>query len=134
MARTTDTLVKGIIDVDSTISLAPFIDLANQLVTELCTNSGYASARLTTIETWLSAHFYALFDQQVASEKAGKVSVNYQYQIGLVFMQTKYGQSAMVADTAGNLAQLSKQIEDGESASVSLTWLGTDYDTEDDED
>jgi len=131
MARTTSALVGGIAEVDSSIDLDPFIDIANQLVTELCTDSGYDTDRLTSIETWLSAHFYHLRDQVVDTEKAGSVSAKYQYKIGMHFNQTKYGQTAMLLDTAGNLAKLNAQIEDGKSGTISFNWMGEDYDSED---
>ena len=133
MARTTDTLVEGIIAVDDDISLTPFIDVANNLVTDVCTDSGYTDAKLILIETWLAAHFLQIRDQAVDTEKAGKVSQKFQYKVDLILNQTKYGQMAQLIDTAGNLAQLSKRMEQGESASVSIGWLGTDLDTEDDD-
>lgn len=132
MARTTAALVEGIVDVLDDVDLTPFITAANELVTEVCTDSDYSDDRLTIIETWLSAHFYQIYDQAVDNEDAKGVSAKYQYKIGLHIQQTKYGQMAMVLDTAGNLAALSKRMEDGESATVTLCWLGTDYDTEDD--
>jgi len=134
MARTTAAEVAGVVEVDSSISLTPFITIANELVTELCTDSDYSTARLVLIETWLAAHFYQMRDQAVASEKAGSVSVNYQYRIGLQLAQTKHGQTVMMLDTAGNLAALSKRIEDGEQAGVTFSWMGEDYDTEDESD
>jgi hypothetical protein len=134
MARVTAADVEELVDVDSSISLTPFITAANELVTELCTDSGYTDTRLALIEGWLSAHFYLIRDQAVASENArGGIGVTYQYKIGLMLAQTKQGQTAMMLDTAGNLAALSKRMEDGEPASVSFTWLGEDYDTEDDD-
>lgn len=133
MARVTPAEVEEIIEVDATISLTPFITAANELVTELCTDSGYTDARLLEIERWLVCHFYRTRDPAVDTEKAGSVSVKYQYKLGLMLMETEYGQRAMLLDTAGNLAQLSKQLEDGESATVSINWLGEDYDSEDDE-
>lgn len=132
MARTTATEVGELVEVDSSISLTPFINAANELVTELCTDSNYTDVRLTMIESWLAAHFYLMRDQAVASEKAGSVSVNYQYKIGMQLAQTKQGQMAMQLDTAGNLASASKRMEDGEGGSVSIGWMGEDYDTEDD--
>ena len=134
MARITDSDVSALIDVDSSITLTPFIDAANELVTELCTNSDYTAARLIKIEAWLAAHLYLMRDQAVASEKAGSVSASYQYKIGLFLSQTKQGQMAMMLDTAGNLAALSKRMEQGEPATVDLGWMGEDYDTEDDDD
>ncbi len=130
MARARPVDIDGIIDVDSGVDLTPFITAANELVTELCTDSDYTDDRLTIIETWLSAHFYQVYDQAVANEKAGSVSVGYQFKIELNLFQTKYGQTAMLLDTAGNLAALSKRIEDGEPAGVSIIWMGEDYDTE----
>lgn len=132
MARTTDELVGGVVEVDDSITLTPFIAIANELVTELCTDSDYTDARLTYIETWLAAHFYLIRDQAVAMERAGSVQVQYQYKIGLMLAQTKHGQTAMALDTEGNLAALSKRLEEGEPAGIEFTWLGTDYDTEDD--
>ncbi len=131
MARTTDAEVEEIIEVDDSISLTPFINAANELVTEVCTDSDYSDVRLTMIETWLACHFYRTRDQAVGKEKAGRVDVAYQYKIGLMLMETEYGQRAMLLDTAGNLAQLSKRMEDGESASISIGWLGKDYSTAD---
>lgn len=134
MARVTDAEVEAILDYDDSISLTPFILVANQLVTELCTDSDYTDARLLEIERWLSAHFYSVRDMVVSSEKAASVSQNFQYKVDLALNYTKYGQMAMVIDTVGNLAQLNKRIIDGESATVSIDWLGEDYDTEDDDD
>lgn len=126
MARVTDDDVKELIDVDASISLTPFISIANELVTELCTNSSYDTTRLARIEAWLAAHFYSMRDQSIASTKAGSVSVNYQYKIGLQLAQTKHGQTAMLIDTAGNLAALSKKTERGRVSTASVTWAGTD--------
>ena len=132
--RITEEEVGELVEVDENISATPFINAANQLVTELCTGSGYNDERLATIEAWLAAHFYLMREQVVASEKTGAAVSNYQYQIGLMLNQTKHGQMAMLLDTAGNLARHSKQMEEGQSPSVSIFWPGQDYDTEDDED
>jgi len=132
--RVTSAEVEEIIEIDDTISLAPFILVANQLVTELCTDSDYVDARLKEIERWLSAHFYQIRDQAVGDEKAGSVAQSFQYKIDLILNQTKYGQMAQLLDTAGNLAQLSNRIQDGESASVSVGWMGHDYTTTDPDD
>jgi len=133
MARVTDAEVEAIIDYDDTIDLTPFITVANQLVTELCTDSNHSDARLLEIERWLSAHFYHIRDQHVSQERAGEVGVNYQYKVDLAFNQTKYGQQALLLDTGGSLAQLNKRILEGESATVSVVWMGEDYDAEDED-
>lgn len=133
MARITDDDVTAICDVDTTITLTPFIEVANELVTELCSDSDYTDARLAKIEAWLAAHFYQIRDQAVAAEKAGPVSQNYQYKVDKGLDQTKYGQMAMLIDTAGSLAGLNQRIQDGEAASIGISWMGEDYDSEDDD-
>ena len=130
MARTNATNVKAIIEVDSTIivsdsDLDPFINTANELVTELCTGSNgpstaYTSTRLELIERWLAAHFYAVRDPRVKSERAGAVGVNYQEKVDLNLSLTPYGQQAMMLDTNGALTRLNK----GKGVGISILWLG----------
>jgi len=124
MARTTEESVQGIIEHDATISLTPFIEVANALVTELCTDDSYDDTRLELIERWLSAHFYAIRDPRAESEKAGSVSVKYQSKVELGFDVTHYGQMAMRLDTAGGLAALNVQAKKGGKKTVSATWGG----------
>jgi len=132
MARTTATNVKKIIEVDTSIiavdaDMDSFIDTANELVTEMCTGTtngpktAYSAARLELIERWLSAHFYAVRDPRVKSEKAGPVGVNYQEKVDLNFSVTTYGQQAMMLDTNGGLRSLSE----GKAHNVQVLWLGT---------
>lgn len=132
--RITDADVEELIEVDVAISLTPFIAAAEELVTELCLASGYSTTRLKIIESWLAGHFYTMRDQQVANEAAGSVRVSYQYDIGRNLQQTKYGQTAILMDTAGNLAALSKRAEEGKTGSVGVAWLGEDYDTDEEDD
>lgn len=134
MARTTESAVQGIIEHDATIDLDPFIEVANALVTDVCTGSSYSSTKLELIERWLSAHFYAIRDPRAESEKAGSVGAKYFGKVGLNLSVTRYGQMAMVLDTAGNLAALSKRMEDGLSTSVGVTWLGTEDETPSEDD
>lgn len=120
MARTTPTLVKGIIEVDASIDLAPFIAAANAMVTDIAVESGHSSERLQLIETWLAAHFYTVRDPRVTSEKAGTVGASYQSAVDLNLATSHYGQMAMVLDSSGLLR--------GESRAkrrVGATWLGT---------
>jgi len=131
MARTTSALVGGIIEWDSDTSksthipLTPFIEVANELVTECCTSGSHTDARLTKIETWLSAHFYTIRDMRAESEKAGSVSQKLQSKVDLGFDTSHYGQTAMRLDTEGGLAALNERIKNGRRASVGVTWLGT---------
>lgn len=128
MARTTDELIEGIIDVDSAITLTPFITAANMLVTEFCTNldNDYTDAQLVVIETWLSAHFYTVRDMRAESEKAGPVSEKFQSKVDLGLSTSHYGQMAMTLDFRGGLASLNEKIKNGKSSTIGFTWLGTE--------
>lgn len=130
--RTTQEKVEAIIDVDEGVDLTPFIEVANELVTECCVDSGYSDSRLEKIETWLSAHLYAIKDMRPASESIGGVSINYQYKVGLYLEATMYGQQAMMLDTCGNLAELSKRMETGGGIkkSIDISWMGTEENDE----
>tara|TARA_R110002020_G_scaffold12409_6_gene45515 strand:- start:20659 stop:21072 length:414 start_codon:yes stop_codon:yes gene_type:complete len=131
MARTTVANIKAIIEVDLTIiavdaDMDAFIDVANELVTEMCTGSNgpttaYSAARLELIERWLAAHFYAIRDPRVKSEKAGPVGVNYQEKVDLNLKLTSYGQQAMMLDTNGGL----RSIDQNKAYQVQVLWLGT---------
>ena len=120
--RTTSGAVEGIIEVDVTISLEPFMLVANELVTEVCSDAGYTEERLELIERWLAAHFYTNRDPRPVTERAGPVSATYQSAVALNLNTSHYGQTAMMLDTAGGLAALSKQKP---KRIASVTWLGT---------
>lgn len=123
--RTTPTAVGKIIELDPTITdITPFIDIASELVTEICVPAGYTDSRLEMIERWLAAHFYAIRDPRYASEKAGSVGASYQHEVGLNLAVTTYGQQAMILDTKGGLANLNKSTELGRARKVSITHLG----------
>jgi len=124
MARTTIELVGAIIEVDEDIVLTPWIELANELVTEVCTDSGYTDSRLEKIETFLAAHLYAsTIDPRAVSEGVTGANVSYQSSVSLGFNNTQYGQAAMRADTKGNLAALDKKILKG-GGTGQIVWLG----------
>jgi len=126
--RTTDELVEGIIDVDSAISLTPFIAAANMIVTKCCTelDDDYTAAQLLQIETWLSAHFYTVRDMRASEERAGPVSERFQSKVDLGFATSHYGQMAMTLDFYGGLSALNENIKNGTSSVVGFTWLGTE--------
>ena len=135
MARTTRTLILGIIEVDASIvpndaAMAPFIDLANEFVTEACTlvngpNPAYSGTRLELIERWLAAHLYTVRDPRSTSEKAGPVGVNYQSKVDLGFDTSHYGQTAMRIDTNGGLSKINKDTKKGKPT-VGGFWAGTE--------
>lgn len=122
--RTTNAQVAAIIELEVTVSTEPFIEVANSLVTELCTDSDYTDEKLELIERWLSAHFYAIREGRATLEKAGKVSATIQSKVDLGFDVTHYGQMAMRIDTAGNLAKLNEQTKKGGVPVVGMTWVG----------
>jgi len=131
MARTTYAAVIKIIESDTTITtdMAPFIEVANVLITKVCTDYDETTdaVQLELIERWLAAHFYAIRDQRKDTEKAGPVSESNQYKVDLYLAQTIYGQQAMLIDTSGLLAALNKSMKDGLGAVVpSVTWVGTE--------
>ncbi len=121
----TSTEVQGIIEVDSDISLTPFIEVAVSLVTEHCSSDDYTSTRLNQIALWLSAHFYTVRDPRAEREKAGSVSEKFQSKVDLGFDTSHYGQMAMRLDTEGGLAALNEQIKRGGKVTAGVTWLGT---------
>lgn len=126
MARTTSTLVGQIIKVDADIDLSPFIETANALVTECCTNSSYTNATLELIERWLAAHFYTIRDMRMESERLGAATEKRQSKVDIGFNSSIYGQHAMRLDVRGNLAALDKRTKDGKKDLIAATWLGTE--------
>jgi hypothetical protein len=131
--RTTAEAVGGIIEVAATISLIPFIEVANALVTEHCSTDDYDATRLELIERWLSAHFVAQRDVRISREKAGPVDLSYESVVALGFDNTRYGQMAMRLDSAGGLSALNEQAKQGAKITAGISWLGTDLEDEEEE-
>lgn len=127
MARTTSASVQGIIEVDAAIDLNPFILVANELVTEVCSDAGYSDERLELIERWLAAHFYCTRDPRASREQAGPVAQSLQSVIDLGLNNSHYGQTALLLDTAGGLAALNKTSQKGKRT-ASVTWMGDEDD------
>lgn len=123
--RTTSNAVGEIIEVDSSISVTPFIEAASALVDDVCVNSGYAATKLELIERWLAAHFYAIRDPRAVQEQAGSVRATYQSKVDLGLNTTHYGQMAMQLDTAGNLSTHNASAVKGKRRAVGVTYLGT---------
>jgi len=125
MARTTSEAVAAIVEVDVSISLTPFIEVANALVTECCADA-YDATRLELIERWLAAHFYTVRDMREVSEGAGGVSASYQSAVALGFDSSHFGQMAIRIDTVGGLAALNERVKKGKRVGVVFQWLGTE--------
>ncbi len=130
--RTNAAAVKKIIEVDDTAvpDLDPFIEVASMLVDEIITTveGGYTSPQAELIERWLAAHFYAVRDNRIDTEKAGPVSQKNQFRVGLNLNVTIYGQQAMVIDFKGGLAIINKKAEQGLRTTIGLLWAGTEPD------
>ncbi len=125
--RTTTVAVAKIIEVDTTIDLDPFIEVASMLVDQVeVEEPTYLAPLLELIERWLAAHFYAIRDNRIDTEKAGPVSQKNQFRVGLNFNVTIYGQQALTIDFKGVLATLQRNATDGGRTSVGLFWAGTD--------
>ena len=135
MARTTEAEIRKILEVDAAITdFDPFINAANAMVTEHCTDIEASPAAI--VETWLAAHLVCIRDTRPSSEAvtgAAGVSIHYQFKLDLGLACTMYGQMAMTLDPTGGLARWNKQILSGKAGvTVGVTWLGTE-DTEDED-
>lgn len=128
--RTTPLLVGKIVRVRPTDDLDPFIEAASSLVDSECTASGYDAVKLERIERWLAAHFYVVYAPRRAAEgiAGGPQQTIENIKVDLGLWNTKYGQQAMMLDTAGNLAALANEMMDVKKAlggGASTKWLGT---------
>jgi len=110
MARTTAEEVKQIIDTDLSNSIiTAFIEDASALVDELFEDeTEIGTSLLARIEKWIAAHFVAIRDPRIKTEKIGDASVTYRGSVGagkgLEF--TPYGQQALLLDPTGRLKSI----------------------------
>ena len=105
--RVSDSEVKEIIDTD-TDDIAPFIKVANILVTAKLGGQGLSDDQLKEIERWLAAHFVSMRDPRIMSEKTGEASVTYYGKSGLGLDGSQYGQTVKILDTTGILSSIGK--------------------------
>jgi hypothetical protein len=128
--RTSDALIAGVITLNDNFPTTQAIAAANLLVDQLCADSGYTDAHLTTIETWLAAHYYACFNRapRASMESAGRgmAQVSYFGRVGLYLTETRWGQMAITLDTEGNLSAWQAAMEKGKPRKASLTWIGNE--------
>lgn len=132
MAYTTESAVREIVETDSAISMAPFIEGANALVEEVCATAVdedgtpvYDTTRLELIERWLAGHFYRIRDAFAVAEKAGPVAETKAMKTELGFNLTREGQMALRFDTNGGLAALENTTKTKKRTGVGINWLGT---------
>jgi len=129
MARTTDALVRQIIDIDESITnLDPFISAANIMVTKHCLDIDDDVGEV--VETWLAAHFVTIRDMRSSNEAVTGTtgaSQSFQYKLSLGLSCSMYGQTAMNIDTTGGLARWNTSVLDGKAGkTVGAAWLGTE--------
>lgn len=124
--RTTADAVKLILDFDPVNTIDPFIDTANNVVTNVCGAAGYSDETLELIERWLAAHYYCTLDPQYAAEKTLQAGVQFHGKTGKYLEASIYGQQAMSVDFKGLLAAWNKQMQSGGPVEVGAQWLGKD--------
>ncbi|KKN70646.1 hypothetical protein LCGC14_0429190 [marine sediment metagenome] len=118
--RVTEEDVRGIVDTDEAISIAPFLNIATALTDHVSAqDSGGVlnAALLVEIEKWLAAHFYAIKDPQYIEKKTEDASAKFQGQTAMALDSTYWGQTAKQLDVSGTLAALGKTVP-------SLVWAG----------
>lgn len=125
MARTTEAAVAKIIETESGIDIAPFIDVANSMVTNTITDSSVTADTLEKCERYLTAWLYAIRERRRIREKVDVLSQDFQHAEDLYLACNEYGQTAMLLDTSGALAALNQQMQSGKRRSIGMSWLGT---------
>lgn len=127
----TPEMVEEIIQVKSTISLTPFITAAEALSGKvLASVEDYDADYIDLINTWLSAHFYAIRDPRKAGENLDFMQYKYkdQFKLGLNLESTMYGQQVLLLDVSGSYSQLNNQAGEGKKR-LGVVWLGTESET-----
>lgn len=105
MARVTANQVKSVIST-SLDDITLFMEAAEILVNENLSDKGFSADRLEKIELFLSAHFIAMSEPQLKSEKMGDSTDTYFGVSGFNILSSLYGQSAAMLDTSGTLTGL----------------------------
>lgn len=122
--RTTEEAVGAIIEVDSDISLTPFIETGSNLTDRVAAAASPPSAAtLELIERYLSAHCYTLRAPRAIQERAGSVGETFQSRVDLGLKTSHYGQMALTLDTTGVLSQISNGTK-----AAGIQWGGKDAD------
>ena len=129
-ARTTEAAVKVLLgtnyDTARSPSLTSVMGMAMRLVDWL--QSKDVDAELTAdtladIECNLAAHFYQDRDKGFQSKSTGGASATFQGQTGQGLASSNYGQTAMVMDLTGYLAQRNQDMVKGRQRMV-VSWGG----------
>lgn len=126
MARTNDTLIGQIFDIDTTVitDTTQFIQAANRLVTKFCSTTNYGATELQEIETWLAAHFCSVKQKIANKEKVDELSESFEGKTEMHLQSSLYGQTAMTLDWAGGLAAWNQQAIKGTKRTAGVTYVG----------
>lgn len=119
MPRTTDEEVRQIIELDDDIDTEPFIEGANEIVTEICASvlqddgvtPFHTNSRLKLIERWLAAHFAATLGPRAHVEQVGLIRNHFESKVELRLQNSAWGQQALVFDTSGALAAYNNGLD-----------------------
>jgi hypothetical protein len=115
-------------DIPDDAVATPFIQSATLLVNRIALTGKCTDEEMIEIETWLAAHFYSIYEQATANEKAGPTSESKQHYVDAGFATTMWGTQAMLLDVSGTLAAINKKAKGGNAAGptskVGLTYLG----------
>lgn len=108
--RTTADKVKEISDTSlGDTAIEAYIAVASEIVTNNVT-CGLTEAVLTEIERWLTAHLIASTkERQAHKEKLGLAEITYNGVFGAGLKSTSYGQTVLMLDTCGALANMGKK-------------------------
>lgn len=130
MPRTSDKLVRKALEVDDAdLKLGTYIDTANALTNYVVgkdTAGILGDALPQKIETYLAAHFVALYDEAYrrASGSTGRKSATMQGKTEMHLDATLWGQQAKVLDVTGTLAKLDDQAKN-DRVKAKFIWMGT---------
>jgi len=111
-ARVSAGQVKELIEtkLDEDVILASMIDTANTYIDAHLDAAGHSNAILLKIELYLSAHFVAITEERgsLKFSKLGESSEAYNTtELGAGLNSTRFGQTALLLDTSGILANIS---------------------------
>jgi hypothetical protein len=138
---TTEAAVIDALSEDYDGSVPPSVEscilIAAELVEEVCTPAGYSTGRLALIEMYLAAHFYLVSRPKIESESiGGEITTKIQGRTDLLLLNTFHGQSALMLDTEGGLAEKQAQAagkttpgKNVNTQTAGIVWLGTARDS-----
>lgn len=123
--RTTPEDVRKIIELDATLDVIPFIEMASDLITEVCGDVGYTEDRMVMLENLLTAHLCTMLEPRVTSESVSTLQERVATRIGFGLNHSVYGQMLLRFDTAGGFAALELQTRNGPGGGIAgISFVG----------